>query len=47
MICITGWSVWTELRLFRGEDAVRIYDGTLGQLLCRKANQGVQGKEMV
>jgi len=47
MICITGWSVWTELRLFRGEDAVRIYDGTLGQLLCRKANQGVQVKVMV
>ena len=47
LICITGWSVWTELRLFRGEDALHIYDGTLGQLLCRKADQGVKVKVMV
>ena len=47
IICITGWSVWTELRLFRGEDALRIYDGTLGELLCRKADQGVNVKVMV
>merc|ERR1719348_980703 len=46
MICITGWSVWTELELFRGEDK-QIYDGTLGQLLCKKADQGVKVKVMV
>ena len=31
MICITGWSVWTGLELFRGEDK-QIYDGTLGKI---------------
>ena len=47
IICITGWSVWTELRLFRGQDALDFYDGTLGELLCRKADQGVKVKVMV
>lgn len=47
LITITGWSVWTELRLFRGEEAVSIYGGTLGELLCRKADQGVEVKVMV
>eukprot|EP00092_Neocalanus_flemingeri_P027266 GFUD01029568.1.p1 GENE.GFUD01029568.1~~GFUD01029568.1.p1 ORF type:complete len:832 (-),score=202.16 GFUD01029568.1:287-2782(-) len=47
IICITGWSVWTKLRLFRGEEAVSIYGGTLGELLCRKADQGVEVKIMV
>ena len=47
IICITGWSVWTELKLFRGEEAVSIYGGTLGELLCRKADQGVEVKVMV
>ena len=42
LICITGWSVWTELRLFRGEDAANIYSGTLGELLCRKADNGLK-----
>jgi len=46
MICITGWSVWTSLELFRGEDK-NIFDGTLGEILCRKADQGVQVKVMV
>jgi len=47
LIAITGWSVWTELRLFRGEEAQSIYGGTLGELLCRKADQGVEIKVMV
>ena len=47
LICITGWSVWADLKLFRGEDAKRIYDGTLGELLCRKADQGAEVKVMV
>ena len=38
--------MWTELELFRGEDK-QIFDGTLGQLLCRKADQGVKVKVMV
>jgi len=47
IICITGWSVWTKLKLFRGEEAVSIYGGTLGELLARKADQGVEVKVMV
>jgi len=47
IITITGWSVWTELRLFRGQEAIDIYGGTLGELLCRKADQGVEVKVMV
>jgi len=47
IITITGWSVWTELRLFRGREAVDIYGGTLGELLCRKADQGVEVKVMI
>merc|ERR1719348_57386 len=47
LITITGWSVWTELRLFRGEEAISIYAGTLGELLCRKADEGVEVKVMV
>lgn len=47
IICITGWAVWTKLRLFRGVEAHDIYDGTLGELLCRKADEGVQVKVMV
>ena len=26
-------------RLFRGQEAIDIYGGTLGELLCRKADQ--------
>jgi len=47
IITITGWSVWTELRLLRGQEAVEIYGGTLGELLCKKADQGVRVKVMV
>ena len=41
VICITGWSVWTKLKLLRGEDASKD-DRTLGQILLDKAEQGVQ-----
>ena len=39
-ICITGWSVWHELQLLRGEDA-SVDQRTLGDILVGKANQGV------
>jgi len=42
LICITGWSVWTGLKLFRGEEANTIYGGTLGELLCEKADEGLE-----
>jgi len=47
IICITGWAVWTKLRLFRGVEAQEIYGGTLGELLCQKADEGVQVKIMI
>jgi len=47
LICITGWAVWTKLKLFRGAEAQEIYNGTLGDLLCRKADEGVQVRVMV
>jgi len=47
LICITGWSVWTGLFLFRGQQAREVYGGTLGQLLCEKADEGVQVYVMV
>ena len=34
-------------RLLRGQEAVEIYGGTLGELLCKKADQGVKVKVMV
>ena len=40
LICVTGWSVWHQLQLFRGED-LRIDQRTLGEILVDKANQGV------
>jgi len=47
LICITGWAVWTKLKLFRGADAQNIYGGTLGELLCQKADEGVQIRVMI
>ena len=41
LICITGWSVWHELKLLRGEDLI-IDQRTLGEILVEKANQGVK-----
>ena len=40
LICITGWSVWHELQLLRGED-LSMDQRTLGEILVDKANQGV------
>lgn len=47
LICITGWSVWVKLRLLRGEEAVAIYGGTLGELLVKKCNEGVRVQIMI
>ena len=40
LICITGWSVWHELQLLRGED-LAVDQRTLGEILVDKSNQGV------
>ena len=40
--CLTGWAIWTKLKLFRGEEALTIYGGTLGDLLVMKADEGVK-----
>jgi len=45
--CLTGWAIWTKLQLFRGEEAQSIYNGTLGDLLIKKANEGVKIQVMV
>ena len=45
LICITGWSVWTELQLFRGPNARD--KRTLGQILKDKAKEGVRVHVMV
>ncbi|CAB4066260.1 PLD1_2 [Lepeophtheirus salmonis] len=47
IICITGWAVWHKLELFRGFDKEDIYNGTLGDLLLRKAEEGVKVYVMV
>jgi len=47
LITITGWSVWTGLTLFRGEEAKDIDGRTLGELLCSKADEGVEVKVMI
>ena len=41
VICITGWSVWDKLQLFRGEDQA-IDKRTLGEILKDKAKEGVK-----
>ena len=46
LICITGWSVWHELKLFRGDDE-QIDKRTLGQILVNKANMGTKVFVMV
>ena len=40
IICITAWSLWTELKLFRGKDKNKD-QRTLGEILLDKANAGV------
>lgn len=50
IICISGWAVWHQLRLFRGEDLAAGRGGdqrTLGEILTDKANQGVKVYVMV
>ena len=46
LICITGWSIWTELKLLRGNDA-HIEDRSLGEILVDKANEGVNVYVMI
>ena len=46
IICITGWSVWPMLQLFRGVDQA-IDERTLGQLLIDKSNEGVKVYVMI
>ena len=46
IICITGWSVWDKLQLFRGED-LNIDNRTLGEILVDKSKQGVDIYVMV
>ena len=46
LICITGWSVLTGLKLLRGEDQAADLR-TLGQILVDKANQGTKVYVMV
>ena len=46
LICITGWSIWTELKLLRGNDA-HIDDRSLGEILVDKANEGVNVYVMI
>eukprot|EP00667_Euglena_gracilis_P001605 EG_transcript_1604 len=43
-IYITGWSVWTEVRLLRPETG---QSETLGELLKRKAEEGVKVRMMI
>ncbi len=46
IICITGWAVWTKVKLFRGED-MHIDSRTLGELLLNKAEEGVKVYVMI
>ena len=46
IICVSGWSVWDKLRLFRGVD-LSIDARTLGELLLARAEQGVEVFVMV
>jgi len=47
LICITGWSVWHELKLFRGADQATYTDKNLGEILKEKADEGVHVFVMV
>ena len=46
IICITGWAVWTKVKLFRGAD-LSIDSRTVGELLLAKADQGVKVYVMI
>jgi len=43
---VCGWSVYTAISLVRGEDAVDYPDTNLGELLLRKASEGVKVRVM-
>ena len=43
LIYITGWSVFTQISLIRGEEAAEYEDSNVGELLKRKASEGVSG----
>jgi len=42
LIYITGWSVFTGISLVRGEEAVKYGDSNVGEMLKRKASEGVR-----
>ena len=42
LIYITGWSVFTDISLLRGEEREQNEDSNIGELLKRKASQGVR-----
>jgi len=42
LIYITGWSVFTEISLVRGDEAEMYGDSNVGELLKRKASEGVR-----
>ena len=40
LICITGWSVHTNMKLLRGDNEQKLPSYSLGELLVKKANEG-------
>jgi len=42
LIYVTGWSVYTKINLVRGDDALYYPDSNVGELLKRKASEGVR-----
>jgi len=42
LIYVTGWSVYTQIDLVRGESALEYPDSNVGELLKRKAAEGVR-----
>ena len=47
LIYITGWSVFTGISLVRGEEAAVYGDTNVGELLKRKASEGVRVLVMI
>jgi len=47
IVYITGWSVYTSIGLLRGEEAAENDDSNIGELLKKKAEQGVTVLVMV
>ena len=42
LVYVTGWSVYTGIHLVRGDDALYYPDSNIGELLKRKAAEGVR-----